>query len=172
MRGYIYAIYTMLSLDSRYQFFLSNDWADAKELRDQYRVAFRDAFAPIQKRLTATKGSQKSLGSTPRSFLYNLVYSQKSSSKVMLVKDKMTQYLDDNMTNSKPLSFWREYQSYFPAIAAFARDVFAIPATGAGVERLFNTARNICHYRRGRIKSETVEELMLFLCISRFDLNV
>lgn len=76
------------------------------------------------------------------------------------------------MTDSEPLSFWRENQFRFPAIAALARDVLAIPATGAGVERLFNTARDICHYRRGRMKSKTIEELMLFLCTSRFDLDV
>ncbi|CAG8425262.1 unnamed protein product [Penicillium salamii] len=52
MRGHIYAVCTMLSPDSRFQFFLSDDWADAKELRDQYRVAFRDALSPIQERLT------------------------------------------------------------------------------------------------------------------------
>ncbi|CAG8425270.1 unnamed protein product [Penicillium salamii] len=34
-------------------------------------------------------------------------------------------------------------------IATLARDVLTIPATSAGVERLFNTARDICHYRRG-----------------------
>jgi hypothetical protein len=46
-----------------------------------------------------------------------------------------------------------------------------VPATGAGVERLFNTARDVCHYRRGRMKSETIQELMMFLCTSRFDLE-
>lgn len=76
------------------------------------------------------------------------------------------------MTDSEPLSFWRENQYRFPAIAALARDVLAIPATGAGVERLFNTARDICHYRRGQLNSDTIEELMLFLCTSRFDLDV
>ena len=70
-----------------------------------------------------------------------------------------------------PLTFWKEHQSRFPAIAALARDVLSFPATGAGVERLFNTARDICHYRRGRIKSETVEDLMMFLCTSRFDME-
>jgi hypothetical protein len=39
------------------------------------------------------------------------------------------------------------------------------------VERLFNTARDVCHYRRGRIKSQTIEELMMFLCTSRFDIE-
>lgn len=70
-----------------------------------------------------------------------------------------------------PLTFWKEHQSRFPAIAALARDVLSFPATGAGVERLFNTARDICHYRRGRIKAETVEDLMMFLCTSRFDME-
>jgi hypothetical protein len=37
---------------------------------------------------------------------------------------------------------------------------------------LFNTAHDICHYRRGRMKAETIEELMLFLCASRFDLEL
>ena len=50
--------------------------------------------------------------------------------------------------------------------------MLTILVIGAGVERLFNTARDICYYRRGRMKAETIEELMLFLCILRFDLEV
>jgi hypothetical protein len=45
------------------------------------------------------------------------------------------------------------------------------PATGAGVERLFNTARDVCHYLRGRIKSQMIEGCMMFLCTSRFDME-
>lgn len=71
----------------------------------------------------------------------------------------------------EPLQFWRDNEYRFPAIAALARDILSILATGAGVERLFNTARDICHYRRGRMKSETIEEIMMFLCTSRFDLE-
>ncbi|KAJ5274116.1 hypothetical protein N7478_009241 [Penicillium angulare] len=118
MRGHIYALCTMISPDSRFQFFLSDDWSEAKGLRDQYRVAFRD------------------------------------------------------VTDFEPLSFWREDEFRFPAITALARDVLAIPATGAGVESLFKTARDICHYPRGSLKPHTVEELMLYLCTSRFNLEV
>ncbi len=42
-----------------------------------------------------------------------------------------------------------------------ARDVLAIPATSVGVERLFNMARDICHYRRGSLKAETIRKIML-----------
>ncbi|OQD68421.1 hypothetical protein PENANT_c314G02656, partial [Penicillium antarcticum] len=65
----------------------------------------------------------------------------------------------------------RENQARFPAIAALARDILSFPAIGVGVERLFNTARDIYHYRRGRMKSSTIEDLMMFLCTSRFDIE-
>lgn len=101
--------------------------------------------------------------------LHNLLHGHRPKAK--LVGDEITQYLDGgiykpysfvsntnsflDITDSEPLSFWKENQSRFPAIALLARDILSIPATGAGVERLFNTARDICHYRRGRMKSET-----------------
>jgi hypothetical protein len=52
-----------------------------------------------------------------------------------------------------------------------ARDVLSIPATGAGVERLFNSARDVCHYRRGSLNSTTIQDLMLFMCTSRFEVE-
>lgn len=47
----------------------------------------------------------------------------------------------------------------------------SIPATGAGVERLFNSARDICHYRRGSLKPKTIRDIMLWMCTTRFDLQ-
>lgn len=52
-----------------------------------------------------------------------------------------------------------------------ARDVFSIPATGAGVERLSNTARDVCHYRRGRLNSTTIQDLMMFSCLTQFEIE-
>ena len=56
-------------------------------------------------------------------------------------------------------------------LASLARDILSIPASGAGVERLFNCARDICHYRRGQLKPETIRELMLQICSSNFELK-
>jgi hypothetical protein len=39
------------------------------------------------------------------------------------------------------------------------------------VERLFNSARDICHYRRGSLKSKTIQDLMMFMCTSRFQIE-
>ncbi|KAG0156535.1 hypothetical protein PDIDSM_3716 [Penicillium digitatum] len=149
-RDHIYATSTMLAPDNRFQFFFTDDWT--KEW-------------PTSQGLTVS-----SPGSRPSTALHNLL--RPKSPKAKPVGDEITQYLDGDVVDSEPLPFWRENHSRFPAIASLARDILTIPATGAGVERLFNTARDICHYRRGRMKAETIEELMLFLCTSRCDLEL
>lgn len=68
--------------------------------------------------------------------------------------------------------FWRENESRFLAIASLVRNFLVILATGARVERLFNTARDIYYYLRGSLKSHTIEELILYRCILRFDLDI
>lgn len=70
-----------------------------------------------------------------------------------------------------PREFWRDHEHRFPVLAALARDFLSVPATGAGVERLFNSARDICHYRRGSLQLSTIQDLMLLMCGIRFDLE-
>jgi hypothetical protein len=70
-----------------------------------------------------------------------------------------------------PRIFWKDHQHEFPALASLAQDVLSIPATGAGVERLFNSARDICHYRRGSLNAKTIQDLMMFMCTSRFEIE-
>jgi hypothetical protein len=43
--------------------------------------------------------------------------------------------------------------------------------SSAGVERLFSSARDICHYRRGLLNITTIQDLMMLRCISRFDVE-
>ncbi|OQE30681.1 hypothetical protein PENFLA_c002G11096 [Penicillium flavigenum] len=56
-------------------------------------------------------------------------------------------------------------------MARIARDVLSIPASGAGVERLFNSARDVCHYRRGSLQPQTISDLMMYMCTSRFEIQ-
>ena len=70
-----------------------------------------------------------------------------------------------------PRTFWKENQYKYPALASVARDVLSIPATGAWVERLFNSARDICHYRRGSLNATTIQDLMMYMCASRFNIE-
>jgi hypothetical protein len=49
--------------------------------------------------------------------------------------------------------------------------MLAVPASGAGVKRLFNAARDICHFRRGQIKEETIREQILYQCATKFEIK-
>ncbi|KAJ5108250.1 hypothetical protein N7456_004925 [Penicillium angulare] len=40
-------------------------------------------------------------------------------------------------------------------------DLLSVPATGAGLERLFNSARDICYYCRGSLHEATIQDLMI-----------
>jgi len=64
------------------------------------------------------------------------------------------------------LEYWKSQAVIFPALAAMAKDVLAIPIAGVGVERLFNMARDVITYRRGRLNGETIEAIMMI----KFDL--
>lgn len=40
----------------------------------------------------------------------------------------------------------------------------------AGVERLSNSARDIYHYNRGSLKPKSIEDHMMMMCTTRFDM--
>lgn len=52
-----------------------------------------------------------------------------------------------------------------------ARDFLAVPASGVGVENLFSTARDVCHYRRNRLAPKTIEAIMIQMSADRFELK-
>ena len=56
---------------------------------------------------------------------------------------------------------WKTVQNEFPTMAIMARDILAIPASKARVERLFNKGRDICHYRRNQLSGQTIEDAMI-----------
>ena len=58
-----------------------------------------------------------------------------------------------------------------PTGLSLARYILFIPAAGAGVERLFNSAQDICHYRRESPNASIIQSLMMFVCTTRFDIE-
>jgi hypothetical protein len=59
------------------------------------------------------------------------------------------------------LYYWRSKEEQYPTLAKMARDFLCIPLAGLGVERVFNFARDICHYRRARLLPTTIRALVL-----------
>jgi hypothetical protein len=85
--------------------------------------------------------------------------------------DEIARYLARGIERQKPRAFWKEHEHDFPILARMARDILSIPASGAGVERLFNCARDICHYRRGQLKPSTIRGLMLHQFATNFEVE-
>ncbi|OKP06046.1 hypothetical protein PENSUB_6532 [Penicillium subrubescens] len=52
-----------------------------------------------------------------------------------------------------------------------AHGVFTIPASGAGVEHPFNSARDAYHYRTVRLNETAVQDLMMYRCISKSEVD-
>ncbi|KAL2694984.1 hypothetical protein AAEP93_011738, partial [Penicillium crustosum] len=85
--------------------------------------------------------------------------------------DELTKYLQSETIKGSIRIFWKDHQREFPILVSIARDIISILATGAGVERLFNSARDIYHYRRGSLNLETVRDIILYMCTTRFDIK-
>ncbi len=52
-----------------------------------------------------------------------------------------------------------------------ARNHLPVPATSVGVERLCNVRRDICHYRRGHLKPESIRKLVTMQTHDRYEMT-
>lgn len=59
-----------------------------------------------------------------------------------------------------PVGFWKSHATFFPCLAILAREVMAIPASSAGLERLFSGANRAVTHRRPRLKPSRAEALI------------
>ena len=60
------------------------------------------------------------------------------------------------------LDWWPQAAQQYPKLALMARDYFAVPATGAGVEREFSKSRRVATSLRSRLSSKTITNIMLY----------
>ncbi|KAJ5392002.1 hypothetical protein N7509_007492, partial [Penicillium cosmopolitanum] len=73
-----------------------------------------------------------------------------------------------NRQSLKTISEIQEHHQEYPVLARIARNTLAIPATGAGVEQMFNYAQDICHYRHRSLKESTISNLIIYIYTSNF----
>ena len=72
------------------------------------------------------------------------------------IKSKRIKAIDN------PLIWWATSHSIFPQMGNMAKDIYAVPATGSGVEREFSISGNIVNHRRNRLKPKTISDLMQY----------
>ncbi|KAJ5378253.1 uncharacterized protein N7496_005662 [Penicillium cataractarum] len=119
----------------------------------QYQDAFRNKFITYQKQAQREAHQLDTLEKIDNIENEELTILYDSR------QDKVTRYLS------------KEYKQEFLVLTRIARDILSIPASGAGVERLFNYTRDIYHYRRGQLKPDTIKGLMLHHFLSKFELK-
>jgi hypothetical protein len=46
-----------------------------------------------------------------------------------------------------------------------------VALSGVGVKQLFNSSRDVCHYRRAYLHPSTIQAIMLVICTNKFTLK-
>jgi hypothetical protein len=92
-----------------------------------------------------------------RSFLHQ-------HSRQLVAQNEFDRYLltPPPVKKIKTLDYWRDHQVDFPCLNLMARDTFAVPATGAEVERTFSKSGRVATWTRARLHSNTIAETMLY----------
>lgn len=176
--GDIYALATILCPSKKLRYFTSTDWQGNIDYVARYRDVLEREFRRYKERLQ--KEADPVLSKNPlEEFLddncdldaacasQNQPYEENLEPR----DDEIARYIARGIEKQKPRVYWRENEDEFPILAAMARDILSMPASGAGVERLFNCARDICHYRRGHLKPRTIRDLMLHQFATTFDIE-
>ncbi|KAJ6034170.1 hypothetical protein N7460_009987 [Penicillium canescens] len=175
VEGDLYAIGTILDPSNKMEFFSTSDWAPehniGKDYKKQYHESLRSLFETYSQYTLSDMTQSDSMLLPAKSALErackgdSLQFRQSTGPQ----HDELTRYLQSATIDESARIFWRNHEKEFPILARITRDIMSIPATGAGVERLFNSARDVCHYRRGSLNPETVRDIMLYMCTTRFD---
>src|SRR5579859_6399106 len=74
--------------------------------------------------------------------------------------DYIAKKRDKSVTDT--LSWWKNAQTMYPKLSKMARDVMAVPATGAGVEREFSISGRVITKQRNCLKPSTIRDLMQY----------
>ncbi|KAK9847933.1 hypothetical protein MYU51_017407 [Penicillium brevicompactum] len=138
----------------------------------RYRKSLEKYLIPYEKRYLQSHPMRDSVSSAAQvSNLEWMVSTAQSSESQPSVDDELRRYLGSCTRLINPRLFWKDHESELPILASLARDVLSTPASGAGVERLFNSTRDICHFRRESLKPKTIQDLMMMMCTTRFDVE-
>ncbi|KAJ5751403.1 uncharacterized protein N7511_008368 [Penicillium nucicola] len=167
--GDLYAIATILAPRNKLEFFTTSEWEP--HWGPRYKKSLEAYIQPYRQRYEETQSTSTLQAiSQDVSDIDILLRSTVSLQSKATASDELTRYLGSTV-EATPLVFWKEHRNEYPILASLARDVLTTPASGSGVERLFNSARDICHYRRGSLKPQIIKELMLFMCTTKFDVE-
>lgn len=155
-KPFVFIDSTILHPAKKLTFFKKQNW-DTERYRDESRARFNAAY------LNSAPEPSSILPAPPAKRPHSSVVSSDSDSEI----EDFSEF--DNYVQSKrdrnvvhPLSWWFKSQSIFPRMAVMARDVYAVPATGCGVEREFSISGRVVSKERNRLDAKTIADLMQY----------
>ena len=177
--GNIYALATILCQSKKLRYFASADWQGEIDYAKHYHGVLKQEFQRYKEMIHYDPDTVVLPDTTGEALDNNdcdldaacASHNQPQDELSKPEGDEIARYLAQGIERQKPRVFWKGHEHEFPVLARMARDILSIPASGAGVERLFNSARDICHYRRGQLKPSTIRELMLHQFATKFEVE-
>ena len=89
---------------------------------------------------------------------YRSALNKYAASGIML--NEYDRYLNTPASANDTLESWKQLELTLPTLTRMAQDTFAVPATGAGVERQFSKSSRIATWARNQMGLKTLCEMM------------
>lgn len=182
--------YASILLNSRVKskYFLKDSWAAEpgeepykekyermlmKNYQNHYRRGGqqddRTALSQPSRTLTSrtTTSSRSTRGSLPADILFSSD-NEKDVAKDTHPDQEFHEYMAEARLTKTPdeakqiLTYWQQHEGIWPNLTLMARDVLAVPATGADVERIFSQGRNVVTTHRHNLASQTISDTMFY----------
>ncbi|KAJ5131001.1 uncharacterized protein N7515_007040, partial [Penicillium bovifimosum] len=165
--GTLYGIATILCPSKKLEYFDDPNWRGGGiDRKKHFRNMLQEEYTRYQQLFPEIETGK---GLSP---LDLLLYNDRMRTTVDFEPVfEIREYLNGGLNLGNPRVFWKESEKHYPILAQMARNTLPIPASGAGVERLLNCARHICHYRRERKGPRKIKRLMLYMFSSKFELD-
>ncbi|KAF5343869.1 hypothetical protein D9758_015886 [Tetrapyrgos nigripes] len=140
----------------------TRDWRHQMETAFKERLTLYSAAAPASTANPSTTPQTPFVSNTnSRSSSINDLFNDESllgssAGATETAEEEYARYLGDRTTNNVDcLAFWKMIGKFYPRLAAYARDVLAIPGFLVAVERVLSVGRDLIGLHRHSLSAET-----------------
>ena len=151
-KPYVYGDAILLHPSEKLRWLKRHEWDSIKI--EEYRESTSRRFELKYARPAMSEESRK------RSFEKMIVNSDSDDD----IQSEFESYIRQGRTKgiSNPLIWWKGVNGMYPQLFRMAKDTFAVPATGSGVEREFSISGILVSKTRNRLDPMTISDLMQY----------
>ena len=151
-KPYAYEDAILLHPSEKLRWYKRHDWDSIKI--EEYRESTSRRFDSEYVKVSAlTESRKRSLG--------RMLEDTDSDDEI---QSEFESYIRQGRTKGvdNPLIWWKGVAGMYPQLSKMAKDTFAVPATGSGVEREFSISGALVSKSRNRLNPTTISDLMQY----------